>query len=213
VSAALSYPLQQPSSTATELQALSFLVNSILAHVRTVHPVRVVAVHGGGLGPIGTVDVLPLVSQVNGIGQGQAHTIVYGRPYNRWQGGSSAVILDPEVGDIGQLQCCDRDISNVVATLTAALPASLRRFSFADGIYVSPCLSATAPTQYVQFVPGGAGINVVSPGTVTVNGVTISSGGDLAATELSAGNGATGAFEAESGQTITVANGIVTNIS
>src|SRR6185312_14149263 len=115
MSANLVYPLQQPASTATDYQALKFFVNAILSHVRTAHPVQVIAVTGGGLGPIGTVDVQPLVSQVNGAGQ----------------------------GDIGLLVCCDRDISNVVATLQVSLPASLRRFNFADGIYLGCSLSQT----------------------------------------------------------------------
>lgn len=179
MSANLATPLQQPQSTATDYQALKFFMNAILSHVRTAHPVEVVAVHGGGLGPIGTVDVQPLVSQVNGAGHGQAHGVIYGRPYIRWQGGSSAVILDPNAEDVGLLVCCDRDISNVVATLAAALPASLRRFNFADGIYLGCALSGAAPTQYVQFVTEGGGINIKSPGTVNINGATISPSGEI----------------------------------
>lgn len=188
----LVYPLQQPPNPATDYQALEFFVNAILSHVRTAHPVSVQAVHGGGLGPIGTVDVLPLVNQTNGIGQGQAHGAIYGRPYIRWQGGNSAVILDPSEKDVGLLVCCDRDISNVVANLAAALPASLRRFNFADGIYVGCSLSKTAPTQYVQFLPNAGGIKIVSPETVTIqgsqinitgpvnaNGATISNAGEI----------------------------------
>lgn len=189
---ATAIPLQQPASTATDYQALSFFVDAILSHVRTAHPVVVMAVAAGGLGPIGTVDVQPLVSQVNGAGQGQAHGMVYGRPYLRWQGGASAVILDPEIGDIGLLLCCDRDISNVVATLAQALPASLRRFNFADGIYFGRSLSRTTPTQYVQFLPNAGGINVVTPqtlsfkgsqiyldGPINANGATISASGEI----------------------------------
>lgn len=179
-------PLQQPEDTATDYQALEFFVNAILSHVRTAHPVQVIAVTGGGLGPIGTVDVQPLVSQVNGAGQGQPHGVVYGRPYIRWQGGTSAVILDPAVNDIGLLVCCDRDISNVVATLAAALPASLRRFNFADGIYMGCSVSSTTPTQYVQFLPENGGINVKSPGeikltgsSINLNGATISGAGEV----------------------------------
>jgi hypothetical protein len=179
MSANLSTPLQQPSSTATDYQALEFFVNAILSHVRTAHPVQVIAVTGGGLGPIGTVDVQPLVSQVNGIGQGEPHGVIYGRPYIRWQGGASAVILDPVAGDTGLLVCCDRDISNVVATLAAALPGSLRRFNFADGIYIGCSVSKTTPTQYVQFLPEGSGINIKSPGSINLNGATISASGEI----------------------------------
>jgi hypothetical protein len=186
MSANLAYPLEQRSSTSTEHQALSFFVNSILANVRTAHPVTVQAVYSGGLGPIGTVDVLPLVSQVNGIGQGTPHKIIYGCPYLRYQGGTSAVILDPAVGDLGLLICCDRDISNVIATLTAALPGSLRRFNFADGIYVGCAASGITPSQYVQFLAEAGGINVVSPGeikltgsSINLNGATVSGAGEI----------------------------------
>lgn len=185
-------PLQQPKDTATDYQALSFFVNAILSHVRTAQQVKVIAVSGGGLGPIGTVDVQPLVSQVNGIGQGQPHGVVYGRPYLRWQGGTSALILDPAIGDIGLLVCCDRDTSNVVATLSASLPASLRRFNFADGVYVGCSLSNTTPTDYVWVKPPGQGISIVSTGTVKIqgsqvditgpvnaNGATISNSGEI----------------------------------
>jgi hypothetical protein len=196
MSANLAYPLQQPSSAGTEYQAFKFFVNAILAHVRTVHPVEVVAVHGGGVGPIGTVDVQPLVSQINGIGQGQPHKVVYGRPYIRWQGGTSAIILDPAVGDVGLLLCCDRDISNVVATLAAALPASLRRFNFADGIYLGCFLSSAAPTQYIQF---GSSIAMETPEVD-------------ASDNLSVGNGASGTFTTGTGQTVDVIDGIIANI-
>lgn len=178
-------PLQQPESTATDYQALEFFVNAILSHVRTVQQVEVIAVTGGGLGPIGTVDVQPLVSQVNGIGQGQPHGVIYGRPYIRWQGGASAIILDPAVGDKGLLACCDRDTSNVVATLASALPASLRRFNFADGVYIGCNLSKTTPTDYVWVKPSSGGIAIVSTGTITIQGSQINITGPVNA------NGAT----------------------
>lgn len=186
MSANIATPLQQPKDIATDYQALEFFMNSILSRVRTAHPVRVMAVTGGGLAPIGTVDVQPLVNQANGVGQGQPHGVVYNRPYIRWQGGASAIILDPVVGDTGLLVCCDRDTSNVVATLAAALPGSLRRFDFADGIYVGCCLSKTTPTDYVWIKPESAGIDIVSAGpikltgsSINLNGATISGAGEV----------------------------------
>jgi hypothetical protein len=186
MSAVLATPLQQPESASTDYQALEFFVNSILSRVRTAQAVQVIAVTGGGLGPIGTVDVQPLVNQVNGAGQGQPHAVVYGRPYIRWQGGTSAVILDPVAKDVGLLVCCDRDTSNVIATLTAALPASLRKFNFADGIYVGCALSKATPTDYVWIKPESAGIDIVSAGpikltgtSINLNGATISGAGEV----------------------------------
>lgn len=175
------YPLQQPPDTATELQAWSFLIDAILSHVRTAHPVQVVAVYpGAGSPPLpGTVDVKPLVSQMNGIGQGQAHGTVYGRPFVRIQSGGSAVIVDPNVGDRGVLLCCDRDISNVVATLAAALPASLRRFNFADGIYIGGWGNGTAATDYVWVKPASAGIAMVSLGPIDIQGSQVNITGPI----------------------------------
>lgn len=179
MSANLATPLQQPESTATDLQALEFLLDAVLSHARTVQQVEVMAVTGGGLGPIGTVDVQPLVSQINGSGQGQAHGTIFGRPYIRWQGGTSAIILDPVVGDKGLLACCDRDTSNVIATLAAALPASLRRFDFADGVYIGCNLSKTTPTDYVWVKPASGGIAIVSAGPITIQGSQINMTGTV----------------------------------
>lgn len=183
------FPLQQLEDTATDYQALAFFWNAMMSRVRTAHPVEVKAVHGGGLGPVGTVDVLPLVNQMDGIGQGTPHQTVYGRPYLRWQAGQagtcSAVILDPAVNDRGLLVCCDRDISAVIATLSQALPGSLRRFNFADGIYLGCCASSVTPTDYVWIKAAGAGISIVSNGTITIQGAQINLTGPVNA------NGAT----------------------
>lgn len=197
-STAIAYPLQQSNSAATESQTLDFLIKAALLHARTAHPVQVVAVHGGGVGSPPTVDVQPLVSQINGIGQGQQHGTVYGRPCFRLQGGGSAVILDPVKNDIGLLVCCDRDISNVVASLAVSLPASLRKFNFADGIYIGGILNAGAPSQYVQLA---AGVNVQSPALAASGNLSAGSGGEDVT------------FTTTTGQTITVQGGVVTNAS
>lgn len=185
MSSDIAYPLQQPSDGTTDYRTLSFFWNAMMSRVRTAQLVEVKAVHGGGLGPIGTVDVLPLVNQVDGIGQGTPHGTVYGRPYIRWQGGTSAFILDPVVGDTGLLVCCDRDTSVVIKTLAQGLPGSLRRFNFADGVYVAACASNDTPTDYVWIKPNGGGINLVTQGTLTIQGAQINITGPVNA------NGAT----------------------
>jgi hypothetical protein len=128
-------------------------------------PVQVVAVHGGGLAPVGRVDVQPLVQQTDSAGNVTALPVLYGLPYLRWQGGTSAVILDPAVGDIGLVCFADRDVSAVVASLQQSAPGSNRRFSLADGFYMGATLNAE-PTQYLQFDPDN-GITLNSPETIT----------------------------------------------
>ena len=51
---------------------IGYIVESILSRIQTVTLVKVVAVKGGGLSPVGMVDVQPLVSQIDG--SGHAHS-------------------------------------------------------------------------------------------------------------------------------------------
>jgi hypothetical protein len=159
-------PFQKPHSEATEYQALQFLLLQRLMKVQTSILVEIEAVHGGGLGPVGTVDVLPLVDQVDGAGNAVPHQTIYGRPYIRWQGGNNAVILDPQAGDLGLCVFCSRDISSVIASKEHGPPASGRIFSYADGLYVGGALNGT-PTSYLQWLANGT-INVVSPQAVNI---------------------------------------------
>lgn len=147
--------------------ALLFLVRSVLLkELRTVDLVKVMSVtNDGGLAPVGFVDVLPLVDQVDGMGNATPHGVLHHLPYFRLQGGTDAVILDPKVGDIGIAAFASRDISSVKATKAQATPGSARSFDMADGLYFGGVLNGT-PAQYVQFTAGG--INVVSPSKVTI---------------------------------------------
>ena len=168
-----------------------FAFRAAMAQVRTSIPVQVTAIHGGGLGPVGRVDVQPLVQQTDSAGNVLALPVLYGLPYLRWQGGASAVILDPAVNDIGLVCFADRDVSAVVASLKQSAPGSNRRFSLADGFYMGATLNAQ-PTQYLWF-DADNGVKLISPNpiqaiadngasnppTVTMNssGIVLSFGG------------------------------------
>ena len=130
--------------------------------MQTATLVRVEAcTNSGDVSPFGCVDVTPLVSQVDALGNPTPHVTLYGIPYLRLQGGANAVIMDPEAGDIGIAVFASRDISKVKSTQDAAAPGSGRQYDFADGMYIGGCLN-DAPTQYVQF--NSDGIAVVTPG-------------------------------------------------
>lgn len=154
-----------PAAGANPLTAWAFAFRAAMAQIRTTIPVMVVAVHGGGLAPVGRVDVQPLIQQMDSAGNVMALPVLYGLPYLRWQGGASAVILDPAVGDIGLVCFADRDVSAVIASGKQSAPGSNRRFSLADGFYMGATLNAE-PTQYLQFDPD-SGITVNSPKTIT----------------------------------------------
>lgn len=157
---------QRPTSGTSEFNAQSFLIWQTLRTIAGARLVQVKAVtNAGSVSPVGFVDVLPLVNQLDGSDNAVPHEIVHNLPYFRLQGGSNAVIIDPQVGDIGVAIIEDRDISSVKANKGQANPGSKRIFDMADGLYVGGFLNG-APTQYVQF--SAAGINVVSPTKVTL---------------------------------------------
>jgi hypothetical protein len=152
---------QRPGTAASDFNAQAFMVQALLKRLATCTLAKVMAVtNAGGVSPVGFVDLLPLVNQVDGAGVAVPHGTIYKCPYFRLQGGANAVILDPQVGDLGIALFADRDISSVTANKGQANPGSARRFDMADGLYLGGVLNA-APTQYVQF--SDAGITLHSP--------------------------------------------------
>lgn len=153
------YGFWRPSSDNSPLNQLSFLIQTALARVNVAVPVKVVAVHSLGRGAgIGTVDVQPLVSMVDGQGGAWPHATVYGLPWCRPGGGGSAFIADPAAGDIGLAVFCDRDISSVKAAQGVAQPGSFRRFALTDGIYFGTIISAAAPARAIILDSNGCEI-------------------------------------------------------
>lgn len=158
--AGFGYGQMDPNDFASEYNVVCFIVRQMMAAMDTMKLVQVVAVTGGGgaIAAAGTVDVLPLVNQIDGNGNSTPHGTVLGVPWFRLQGGGNAVIVDPVVGDVGYVDVSDRDISKVKSTKAQANPGSFRRFDLADGVYVGGCLNGP-PTQYLVFT--GAGVKMV----------------------------------------------------
>ncbi len=150
-------------------------------------PVKIIAVHGGGVGAPPTVDVQPLVNQIDGQGNPTPHGTIYGIPCTRNQGGLGAIINDPVVGDTGHMVISDRDISSVKSNNGAVSnPGSFRRFDKADGVYHAGMLNKNAPTIYIQFLSNGLKIEdnqgnsiVTGPNGVNINGLKIDKNGNL----------------------------------
>lgn len=162
---------QNLTSSTDERNAVDFMVRMILGQLATATVVQVQAVTPSGdpVGPVGTVDVLPLVNQINGAGDATPHGTLYALPYFRLQGGANAVIMDPRPGDLGLAVFASRDISSVKANKAQSNPGSRRQFDMADGLYLGGFLNG-APEQYVRFHANG--IDLTTPGTVTVTADT-----------------------------------------
>lgn len=199
----------------SDFHMISFLVRQELAKVQVAVPVKVVAVHGGGLSGLPTVDVLPLVNQIDGVGNSTQHSTVFGVRCKRAQGGNYAVINDPKVGDLGSITVCARDISSVVTNTGQANPGSRRRFSMADSFYEPSVWSASGePTQYIQFTDTGISIHDLNGNTITtssaginLNGVVIDNTGkitspaDIIGNSISLDNHVHGGVQPGSGNT------------
>lgn len=166
---------QEPTAGASEFNVMYFIIKNLLGRMATATLVQVKNVTNAGEdAQVGFVDILPLVNQQDGNGNQIPHGVIFGVPYMRLQGGANAVILDPQVGDIGMAVFASRDISSVVVNRAAANPqsppGSWRQYDMADALYIGGFLNGI-PTQYVQF--NADGITVHSPTKVTIDAPTV----------------------------------------
>jgi hypothetical protein len=160
------YGTQKPTDGSSEYNAMLFVVRSLLEQNNHVALVKVVNVDApGGLAPAGTVDVQPLVNQIDGQGRPVPHAVVNGITYFRAQGGANAIIIDPEVGDVGLCVFADRDTSAALSNKDQSNPGSMRRNSMSDGFYFGGMVNAI-PEQYVMFTEDG--ITILSPQKITL---------------------------------------------
>ncbi|MXV65915.1 baseplate assembly protein [Saccharibacter sp. EH60] len=161
------------------------LVQNTLGAMGSPILVRVEAVHGEGVSLTGKVDVVPLVEIQDATGRPRQRELIYGVPYLRIQGGTSAVIVDPKPGDIGFVVIAGRDQTNVVTTRQPPPPASTRHYSLNDCVYVGGFLNE-APNQYVQFTDEG--VRIVTPGKVEIDAASIAANCDITTTgDITAG--------------------------
>jgi hypothetical protein len=187
----------------------------------------------GAIAQAGFVDVQPVVSQVDGGGQSMQHSIIYGIPFMRTYGSVNALIMDPVKGDIGYITVCDRDVSafwksavgqgqtgglggntNTTTSTSSAgpgtsgpggiLPASRRRFSPSDSVYIGGVLNQT-PKQYVTFTSTGMQLADMNGNKMTLD----KSGASNSSTGAGFGSGA--ATGASATNTNTGINGLWTN--
>lgn len=167
---------QNPGTLGTEYNVLVFVIAQLLAKMQTATIVKVIScTNAGDLSPIGRVVVQPMVFQVSSL-LIEPHGEIADVPYMRLQGGSNAVVLDPEAGDLGICVFASRDIANVkanpadVAAAGGATPGSFGQFDWADAMYLTTILGGN-PTQYVRFAAGL--VEIVSPTKIRLAAPTV----------------------------------------
>lgn len=150
-----------------EGRAQLFVIQQLLRGVHTCDVVRVLGVQPTG-GRVGFVTVQPVTLDTDTGGVVLEQAPIYNVPYIRYQAGASAVIMDPEKGDIGIAFYAERDITTFKKTLQDGPPATDRTHSSADGLYIGGVLNGD-PTQFVRFKPGAGGIDVHTPGDLNLS--------------------------------------------
>lgn len=177
------YGQLDPNDSASPFNMTAFLVRQLMSTLGTMKLVKVIAVMPGDGDPpaAGTVDVRPLVKQVDGNNNATSHGTIFGVPFLRLQGGTGGVIADPAVDDVGLLIVSDRDITNVKATKGEATPGSFRKFALSDGVYVGGILNPAAG-QYLFFTADGIKIADKNGNVLTMTSSGFALTGDLAVT-------------------------------
>ncbi|CAN7373225.1 hypothetical protein LJR220_003327 [Bradyrhizobium sp. LjRoot220] len=145
---------QDPADSATPYNAQTFVIRQLIAQISTLKIVKVLTVNTDAPGR-GTVDVQPMVNQLDGENNATPHGTIFGIPYRSFQFGKNAVLADPVAGDMGVMACADRDISAVKSAKDIAPPGSGRQYDMADGVYLGGLLGDEEPEQYVKFTEDG----------------------------------------------------------
>lgn len=139
-----------------EMSLMRFIAQQEVNGLATTTLVEVVAVEGD------TVDVQPLVKQVDGAGNGIDHGIIHGLPIHAIRAGACVIRITPRVGDIGAALFCHSDISGVKANLKASVPGSGRRYDWSDGLYLGGFLPKEAPTTIIE-IDADDNVSIAAP--------------------------------------------------
>lgn len=155
---------QTPSDLASECNALSFALKSLIGNYAFIDIVKVEKVNEHVVDNVKeiTLTVRSMILGMTTERKKIENEPVYNIPILRLQCGESAVIMDPVVGDIGLMAICDKDIDNIKDSKQESMPGTLRQHNMADGVYLTSIASLSiTPTQYVKFTSDG--IEIVSP--------------------------------------------------
>lgn len=168
----------RPEQTVPGAAQDKYIIESLISNIHTMIPVKIlsVAVPADTLAPIGRCEVQPLVQQIDGSNNTYDLGKIINVPYLRVQGGSNAIVIDPQVGDVGLCGFCERDISIVKRTGELSAPDNRRRYDINSAVYMFTMMSGI-PTQYIHFLENG--INIKTTGDLNINGLIIKADGTL----------------------------------
>ncbi len=144
----------------SDYNTLHFMIDRMIHDINIAEVVKVLKVDGCGPGATaGFVDVLPLVCRLDNWDRTHRPATIFHIPYSRIQGGSAALIIDPQPGDIGIAVFSKMDCSIVtnypeMAKKDPVQPGSFRTFNKADGFYIGGFRNQ-APETWLELTQTG----------------------------------------------------------
>ena len=160
---------------------LDYMIRSVIRGlVNTAIPVVVTGVETtGSSSGAGYVSAKPLVMARDGYGNGLPNVSIPKLPYFRYQFGSSAVICDPKVGDIGLAVFAQSDCSTINGETTEKIPQTHRQYDMSDGFYLGG-FWGTTPTNYIELTDNE--INIKTPTSINIDCPKVNITGDVVIT-------------------------------
>lgn len=80
---------------------IGFIIKSLINRIQTVMLVHVKSVNATGVNPVGTVDVQPMVAQLDSDGIAHEHGIIHNIPYFPYKAGKMRSLLILKWGILG----------------------------------------------------------------------------------------------------------------
>lgn len=142
-----------------DYNALIYIINSVVKKVNTSDLVKVLSVDPSTK----TISAIPIIKNADAEGDAIEENPIFGIRYFGWQFGGNAIKGTPEVGDIGLIVTCKKDISSP----ESGVVQTYREYCPADSIYIGGIFGLNQdPTQFIEFTANG--INITSPKDITL---------------------------------------------
>jgi hypothetical protein len=196
---------QNLSTNLTDFNTLDFYIDGKLLRINTIKICKISAVNADG-----TVNVIPMVKNLNGKKEPLPLSELKSFPILRQQGGTSGFIIEYQVGDIVLVGFCDRDPQAVIRSKKEAAPSTYTPFPLSGGIVLGAVLFEDAQI-YVKVTDKIYCVGDLSlSGNAKISGEVETTGNNEAASYSVGGtSGATLSFTDMAGVTHSVVNGII----
>lgn len=164
----------RPSDFVDSLNALLYIINKEVDKVKTMILVRVVGVNTveTAVRKVDTIDVIPVIQEVDANNEAVPLDIIPNIKYIRWQFGNNAIKAVPAIGDIGIMIISKKDASRI--SINSGIVTTKREYCLQDGVYIGGLLGFNSePTQFIDFTENGIDITSDKDLTINVKNATI----------------------------------------